>query len=81
MTEMRLVFKEKDRLWPKVAWGDSRLVIYYLGAEPDEVRVEEATEIDFEELLLRLDTGSSVFMTLKPRDGAGYNEEVEREWL
>ena len=57
VTEMRMVFKEKDRMWPKVAWVDSRLVVYYLGAEPDEVSVEEATEIDFEELLMRLDTG------------------------
>ena len=57
VTEMRMVFKEKDRMWPKVAWVDSRLVVYYLGAEPDEVSVEEATEIDFEELHMRLDTG------------------------
>jgi hypothetical protein len=67
---MRMVFKERGRMWPKVAWGDTRLVVYYLGAEPDEVSVEEAAEIDFEELLMRLDTGSSVFMTMKPRDGA-----------
>jgi hypothetical protein len=67
---MRMVFKEIDRMWPKVAWGDSRLVVYYLGAEPEEVSVEEAAEIDFEELLMRLDTGSSVFMTMKPMDGA-----------
>jgi hypothetical protein len=67
---MRMVIKERDRLWPKVAWGDSRLVDYYLGAEPDEVSVEEAAEIDFEELLMRLDTGSSVFMMMKPMDGA-----------
>ena len=67
---MRLVFKERDRMWPKVAWGDSRLVVYYLGDDPEDVSVREAAEIDFEELLLRLDTGSSVYMTLKPRDGA-----------
>ena len=67
---MRMVFKEMDRLWPKVALEDSRLVVYYLGADPEDVSVRETAEIDFEELLMRLDTGSSVFMTLKPRDGA-----------
>ena len=67
---MRMVFKEKDRMWPKVAWGDSRLVVYYLGTDPEDVSVREAAEIGFEELLLRLDTGNSVYMTLKPRDGA-----------
>lgn len=50
---------------PKVAWGDSRIVLFYLGADPDDVTVEEAREVDFEELLLRLDAGGSVFMTLK----------------
>ena len=69
---MRIVCKERDRLWPKVAGEDSRLVVYYLGADPEDVSVRETAEIDFEELLMRLDTGSSVFMTLKPRDGAGF---------
>jgi hypothetical protein len=61
---MRFIFKEEGRMWPKVSWGDSRIVLFYLGAEPDDVTVEEAREGDFEELLLRLDTGGSVFMTL-----------------
>jgi hypothetical protein len=67
---VRMVFKERGRLWPKVAWEDSRLVVYYLGVDPEDVSVREAAEIDFEELLLRLDTGSSVYMTLKPRERA-----------
>ena len=48
--------------------GDSRLVIYYIEVEPDDVSVKEAEEIDYEELLLRLDTRSSAFMAMKPRD-------------
>ncbi len=48
--------------------GGSRLVIYYSGVEPDDVSVKEAEEIDFEEFLLRLDTRSSAFMAMKPRD-------------
>lgn len=43
-------------------------MIYYSGVEPDDVSVKEAEEIDFEEFLLRLDTRSSAFMAMKPRD-------------
>ena len=41
MTRRRMVFKEIDRLWPKVAWGDSNR-----GPEAAESRVYgvEATE-------------------------------------
>lgn len=79
---MRFMYKEEGRLWPKVAWEESRIVLYYLGAEPDDVTVEEAQEVDFEELLLRLDAGGSVFMTLKPGDeGFQRKTEVRDEWL
>ena len=79
---MKLIYKEEGRMWPKVAWGDSRIVLFYLGAEPDDVTVEEVQEVDFEELLLRLDTGGSVFMTLKPEsEGFQRKTEVSNEWL
>lgn len=63
----RLVIKSRGRMWPRVTWERSQLVVYYLGVEDDDVSVEETREIDFEELLLRLDNGSSVFLTMKPR--------------
>jgi len=79
---MKLIYKEEGRMWPKVAWGDSRIVLFYLGAEPDDVTVEEVQEVDFEELLLRLDTGGSVFMTLKQEnEGFQRKTEVSNEWL
>ena len=79
---MKLIIKEEGFMWPKVAWGGSRIVLFYLGAEPDDVTVEEAQEVDFEELLLRLDTGGSVFMTLKPEsEGFQRKTEVNNEWL
>lgn len=62
----RLVVKGEGRMWPTVTWRDSQLVVYYLGEEDDEVSVEETRKIDFEDLLLRLDRGSSVFITMKP---------------
>jgi hypothetical protein len=63
----RLVIKSRGRMWPKVAWEGSQLVVYYLGVEDDDVSVEETREIDFEELLFKLDNGNSIFLTMKPR--------------
>ncbi len=76
----RLVIKGRGRLWPTVTWRDSQLVVYYLGEDADDTRVEETREIDFEKLLLRLDRGDSVFITTKPRgewslDGPETREE------
>lgn len=62
----RLVIKSRGRIWPKVAWEGSQLVVYYLGIEDDDVIVEESREIDFEEMLLKLDNGNSIFLTMKP---------------
>ncbi len=79
---MKLIYKEEGRMWPKVAWGDSRIVLFYLGAEPDDVTIEEVQEVDFEELLLRLDTGGSVLMTLRQEnEGFQRKTEVSNEWL
>jgi hypothetical protein len=79
---MRFIYKEAGRKWPKVAWGDSRIVLFYLGVEPDDVTVEEAQEVDFEALLLRLDTGGSVLMTLRQEnEGFQRKTEVSNEWL
>lgn len=79
---MRFMYKEEGRMCPKVAWGDSRIVLFYLGADPDDLTVEEAREVDFEELLLRLDAGGSVFMTLKQEnEGFQRKTEVSNEWL
>lgn len=79
---MRSIYMEEGRKWPKDAWGDSRIVLFYLGVEPDDVIVEEAQEVDFEALLLRLDTGGSVLMTLRQEnEGFQKKTEVSNEWL
>jgi len=79
---MRSIYMEEGCMWPKVAWGDSRIALFDLGAEPDDVTVEEAQEVDFEELLLRLDTGGSVLMTLRQEnEGFQRKTEVSNEWL
>jgi hypothetical protein len=61
-----LVIKGKDRLWPTVTWKDTNLIVYYLGADDDDVSIRETKEIDFDELFLHLDRGGSIFMTVRP---------------
>jgi hypothetical protein len=61
-----LVIKGRDRLWPTVTWAGSNLSIQYLGSEDDDVTVKETNTIDFEEFFLHLDTGGSIFLTVKP---------------
>ena len=61
-----LVIKGKDRLWPTVSWGSTNLIVYYLGAEDDEVSIRETNQLEIDELFLHLDKGGSVFMTVKP---------------
>ncbi|MBS7619152.1 hypothetical protein KEJ21_00685 [Candidatus Bathyarchaeota archaeon] len=63
----RIVFRAEDSLFPKVMLPGSQLVFYYLGGDDETVHVEETRVIDFEELLLRIDRGESVFITLKPK--------------
>lgn len=51
---------------PRAGREGSHLVVYYLGEDPDDVIVREETELDFRELMSRLDSGGSVFVTMKP---------------
>jgi hypothetical protein len=66
------------RSFPRMAREGSHLVVYYLGEDPDDVIVREETELDFRELMSRLGSGGSVFMTMKP-DRRINNDEV-CEW-
>lgn len=59
--------------FPRIGREGSHLVVYYLGEDPDDVIVREETELDFRELMSRLDSGGSVFVTMKPD---GKNDEV-----
>ncbi len=51
--------------FPRVGREGSHLVVIYLGENPDDVIVREETELDVRELMSRLDSGGSVFMTMK----------------
>jgi len=73
-----LIFKSTDSLWPTVTWEGSRLVVYLLGEEVDDVSIKEAQEIDIEELLLHLDRGGSIFLTMKPQQEIDVKEPDNR---
>ena len=66
----------KGDSFPGVGREGSHLVDYYLGEDPDDVIVGEETELDFRELKSRLDSGGSVFVTMKAE---GLKDEV-CEW-
>ncbi len=51
--------------FPRVGREGSHLVVIYLGENPDDVIVREETELDVRELMSRLDSGGSVFVTMK----------------
>jgi hypothetical protein len=61
---------------PRAVREGSHLVVYYLGEDPDDVIVRVETELDFREPMSRLDSGGSVFGTMKPD---GIKDEV-CEW-
>ncbi len=61
-----LVIKGKDRLWPKVTWEGTNLLLYYLGPDDEDVSIRETNEIDFDEFFLHLDLGGSIFVTVRP---------------
>ena len=48
-------------------------MVIYLEEDPDDVIVREETELDFRELMSRLDSGGSVFVTMK---ADGFEDEV-----
>ncbi|HUS77974.1 MAG TPA: hypothetical protein VM050_04865 [Patescibacteria group bacterium] len=64
----RLIVKGKDQIFPTVIWQGTQLVVYYLGEQDDEVSVKETRGINFDEMLLHLDRGGSVFLTVKPTE-------------
>jgi hypothetical protein len=61
----KIIFKTKDTLFPIVSWQDSQIIVYYFGENACDVEIKETKGIDFEELLLHLDHGGSVFITNK----------------
>jgi hypothetical protein len=69
--------KARDKMWPTVIWQGTQLVIYYMGDDPNDVEVRETRGIDFDELLLHIDRGGSVFITTRPVEG---EDQQPEEW-
>jgi len=80
----RFIIKSNDRMWPTVIWQGTKLVVYYLGEDDDDIEVRETRGIDFEEFFAHIDRGGSVFITSKPSsgvDGSEADDVVQSELL
>jgi hypothetical protein len=75
----RLVIKGKDRLWPTVIWQGTQLVVYYIDEDKDKVEIRETKGLDFDEILLHIDRGGSIFMTNKPQSGRDMDGSVKKK--
>ncbi len=64
----KIFIKAEGKLWPTVLWQKTQLVVYFMGDEPEDVMIRETRGIDFDEVLLHIDRGGSVFITTKPTD-------------
>lgn len=62
----KIFVKAEGKLWPTVLWQETQLVVYFMGDESDDVEVRETRGIDFDEVLLHIDRGGSVFITTEP---------------
>ena len=65
-TMNRLTLTKADKMWPRVIWRKTQIVVYYLGDSVDDNKVYFTDGIDFEEFLLHLDKGGSIFVTTLP---------------
>jgi hypothetical protein len=75
----KLVIKSEGKLWPTIILGKTRLMVYYLGEKPDDVSIKQTNGIDFDELLLYIDKGGSVFITSSPyRERMINSEDLRR---
>ena len=64
----KIFVKTEGNVWPTVLWQNTELVVYFMGDDPNDVEVRSTRGIDFDEVLLHLDLGGSVFITRKPID-------------
>jgi len=74
---IKYFIRARDKMWPTVIWQGTQLVVYYMGDDPEDVDVRETRGIDFDELLLHIDRGGSVFITTRPVEG---EEKQPEEW-
>ena len=69
----KIFVKTEGKVWPTVLWQNTELVVYFMGDNPEDVEIRSTRGIDFDEVLLHLDLGGSVFITRKPIDTDGFD--------
>jgi hypothetical protein len=55
--------KNDKNLRPPAIWQKTKLLVYYMGDEPNYVSVRKTNDKDFDEVLLHIDKGGSIFIT------------------
>jgi hypothetical protein len=63
----KFIIKNNDKFWPTVLWQGTSIVTYYIDDLSDDVKIRESRGIDFDELLLHIDRGGSIFLTTQPK--------------
>ena len=67
----RLTLNKADKMWPTVIWRKTQIIVYYMGENVDDNKAYLSNGIDFDEFLLHLDKGGSVFVTTLPTNELG----------
>lgn len=62
----KIFVKTEENVWPTVLWQNTELFVYFMRDDPEDVEVRSTRGINFDEVLLHLDLGGSVFITRKP---------------
>jgi hypothetical protein len=74
----KIFVKVEGKVWPTVLWQNTELCVYFLRDDPEEVDIRSTRGIDFEEIILHLDLGGSVFITRKPTEASVRDHKVTK---
>ncbi len=75
----KFLIKNNDKFWPTVLWQGTSIVTYYIDDLSDDVKIRESRGIDFDELLLHIDRGGSIFLTTQPKGKEIFESQVSNE--
>jgi len=75
----KFLIKNNDKFWPTVLWQGTSIVTYYIDDLSDDVKIRESRGIDFDELLLHIDRGGSIFLTTQPKSKEVFESQDSNE--
>jgi hypothetical protein len=75
----KFLIKNNEKFWPTVLWQGTSIVTYYIDDLSDDVKIRESRGIDFDELLLHIDRGGSIFLTTQEKDKIIFENQDPKE--